>query len=62
MFPIKRISERTDSSIKTLEEAEFDKRNELHHQKNSISAKNSERGLPPVATVHKTVHNKKFPN
>jgi len=51
-----------DSSIKNPGEDEYDKQNWLKRQKNQVLQKNSKWGLRPLATVHKSVHNKKVPN
>ena len=49
------------SSVKYTGEVEYDKQNWLQHQKTQAWPKNSKWGLNPIATVHKSVHIKKFP-
>jgi len=60
-FLIETILEMIDSSIKNPGESEYDIQNWLKRQKNQFLQKNSKWGLRPLATVHKSVHNKKFP-
>ncbi len=54
--------ETIDSTILNLGDVEYDKQNGLEDQKPPVPSKNSKWGIPPSATVHKSVHNKKFPN
>ena len=61
-LPTKRILKTIDSSVRNLGEVEYDKQNWLQHQKPQVWTNNSKWGLPPIATVHKSVHNKIFPN
>ena len=61
-FPIETVLERTDSSIKNLGEVEYDKQNWLQRRKTQAWPKNLKCGSPPIATVHKSIHNKKVPN
>ncbi len=61
-FPSKALLKMIDSDIKNLGNVEYDNKNCLQHQKHPVPSKNSKWGLPPSATVHKSVHNKKFPN
>ena len=61
MFPIETLLEMMDSSTKNLGEFEYDNKNCHRHQKTQVWLKNSKRGLPPLATVRKSVHNKNFP-
>jgi hypothetical protein len=51
-----------DSSIENHGKVEYDKQNCLQHQNPSAWTKNSKCGLPPVATVQKSMHYKKVSN
>ena len=50
------------SSVSNPGEVEYDKQKRLKRQKIQVLPKNLRWGLPPIATVHKAVHNKKGPN
>ena len=53
-FPIETLLKMIDSSVKSPEEFEYD------YQKTQVWPENSKWGSPPFATVHKSVHKKKF--
>ena len=61
-FPIEALLEMIDSSVRSRGEVEYDKQNCLQHQKTRVWLIYSKWVLPPIATVHKLVHNKKFSN
>ena len=60
-FPIEILLEMMDSSVRSLGEVEYDDQNCLKHQKNPVRRK-FRNGLRPLATVHKSVHNKNVTN
>ena len=51
-----------DSNVRNLGEVDYDKQNRLKLQKTQVWLKISKRGLPPFATVRKSIHNKKVSN
>ena len=61
-FQIETLSKMIDSSVKNLEEVEFDTQNRLQRQKIQAWPNMAKWGLPSIATVRKSIHNKKVPS
>ena len=61
-FPTETLLKMIDSSVKNVDELEYDNQNSLQHQKLKFGRNNLNWELPPITTVNKSVHNKKVIN
>ena len=50
------------SRVKNLGEVEYDNYNSLQQLKIQVGRQRLKWGVPPITTVHKSVHNKKVSN